>query len=119
MRSIRIGVAFQIAVAASLVSIHAQYGAAPAQGGRGGAAQQQQNPSTPLGTSLPTPRTADGHPDLSGFWAGGGGGGGRVKPDEKGHIRPPTQARPCPQTQIHAGECPPAADTATDTAIHH
>jgi hypothetical protein len=25
-----------------------------------------------------TPRTADGHPDLSGYWGGGGGGGGGV-----------------------------------------
>ena len=74
MRSARIVTAFAFAAAVSMVSIHAQYGAAPAQGGRGGgAAQQQQN--------VPTPRTADGHPDLSGFWAGGGGGGG-VKPDE-------------------------------------
>ena len=26
-------------------------------------------------TSVPTPRTPDGKPDLSGFWAGGGGEG--------------------------------------------
>src|SRR2546423_629974 len=118
MRSIRIGVAFTIAVAASLVSIHAQYGAAPAQGGRGGAAQQQQNPSTPLGTSLPTPRTADGHPDLSGFWAGGGGGGGGVKPDEKGNIVQLTQARLCHQTQIDAGECHPGVNAERDAGIN-
>ena len=56
--------AFAVAALTSLASLHAapQYGA-PAQ----------QNPSTPLGTSVPTPRTSDGHPDLSGMWGGGGG----------------------------------------------
>jgi hypothetical protein len=34
---------------------------------------------------VPTPRTADGHPDLSGTW-GGGGGGGRNAFDEKGNL---------------------------------
>jgi hypothetical protein len=36
-------------------------------------------PKNPDGTpnlQAPTPRTADGHPDLSGLWAAGGGGGG-------------------------------------------
>jgi hypothetical protein len=105
MRSIRIGVAFTIAVAASLVSIHAQYGAA----------QPQQTPSASLGASVPTPRTADGHPDLSGFWAGGGGGGG-VKPDEKGNIVQLTQARLCHQTQIDAGH--PGVNAERDAGIN-
>jgi hypothetical protein len=109
MRSIRIGGALLMAAAVSLVSIHAQYGAAPAQGGRGGGAAQQQN--------VPTPRTADGHPDLSGFWAGGGGGGG-VKPDEKGNIVQLTVARLCHQTQIDAGECHPGVNAERDAGIN-
>jgi hypothetical protein len=36
--------------------------------------------------SAPTPKTADGKPDLSGRWGGGGGGGGNVgKFDERGN----------------------------------
>jgi hypothetical protein len=56
--------------------VAAQYGG----GGRGNAAPQAQN--------VPTPRTADGHPDLSGTWGGGGGGGGNgASPfDEKGNL---------------------------------
>ena len=55
--------------------VSAQYG-----GGRGAApANAAQN--------IPTPRTADGHPDLSGTWGGGGGGGGGANPfDEKGNL---------------------------------
>jgi len=72
MRLARIGVAVTLAAAVS-VSIHAQ-------GRAGGAAQQQQQ-------NVPTPKTADGHPDLSGMWNGGGGGGGnQVRPDEKGNL---------------------------------
>ena len=33
----------------------------------------QQRPAA--NANVPTPRTADGHPDLNGMWAGGGGGG--------------------------------------------
>jgi hypothetical protein len=109
MRATRYGIAVGIAAVVS-VSIHAQYGGAPAQGGRGGgAAAQQQN--------VPTPRTSDGHPDLSGFWAGGGGGGG-VKPDEKGNIVQLTVARLCHQTQIDAGECHPGVNAERDAGIN-
>ena len=75
-----------------------------AQRGGGGAAQQ----------NVPTPRTADGHPDLSGFWGGGGGGGG-VKPDEKGNIVQLAQGRLCHQTQIDAGECAPGVNAERDS----
>jgi hypothetical protein len=61
-------------VAASLVPAVAQRG--------GGAAQPPDN--------APTPRMADGHPDLTGWWGGGGGfGGGRTLADltdEKGNV---------------------------------
>jgi hypothetical protein len=33
--------------------------------------------------SVPTPRTADGHPDLNGIWSGRGGGGGAAGAGEK------------------------------------
>jgi hypothetical protein len=110
--SIRLGAAFVFAMAISLVSLQAQYGGAPAQGGRGaGAAQAQPQ-------NVPTPRTADGHPDLSGFWGGGGGGGGQVKPDEKGNIVQLTQARLCHQTQIDAGECHPGVNAERDAGMN-
>lgn len=52
---------------------------APA-GGRGGAGNAAAN--------APTPRMADGHPDLNGFWGGGGGGRGGESPfDAQGNLR--------------------------------
>ena len=116
-RSIRLGGALAVAALASLVTIYAapQYepGVAPlpqagGRGGRGGAAAQQ---------NVPTPKTADGHPDLSGMWGGGGGGGGGVKPDEKGNIVQLTQARLCSQTQIDAGECAPGVNAERDSGL--
>jgi hypothetical protein len=110
MRLVRFAVAAAIAACVSLVSIHAQYGGAQTQGGRGAAAAPAQN--------VPTPRTADGHPDLSGFWAGGGGGGqGQPKPDEKGNLVQLTRARLCHQTQIDAGECAPGVNAERDAGM--
>jgi hypothetical protein len=115
MTSIRFGAAFAFAAAVSLVSLHAQYGGAPAQGGRGGGGAQ------PQAQNVPTPRTADGHPDLSGFWGGGGGGGGgqgQPRPDEKGNLVQLTRGRPCHQTQIDAGECAPGVNAERDAGLN-
>lgn len=64
-----------LAVAVSVTTVPA---GAQQAGARGAAAQ-----------SVPTPRTADGKPDLSGRWvAGGGGGGGRGRQqDASGNIQ--------------------------------
>ena len=99
MRAMRFGVAIAIAASVSIVSTHAQ--------GRGGG-QPPQN--------APTPRTADGHPDLSGFW-GGAGGGNQPKPDEKGNLTQLTVARLCHQTQIDAGECHPGVNAERDAGM--
>ena len=116
-RSIHIGGALAVAALASFVTIYAapQYdGAAPAapqgggRGGRAGGAPQQ---------NVPTPRTPDGHPDLSGMWGGGGGGGG-VKPDEKGNIVQLTVARLCAQSQIDSGECHPGVNAERDAGMN-
>ena len=54
-------------------NVAAQYG-----GGRDAAPAQD---------NAPTPRTADGHPDLTGAWGGGGfGGGGNNAFDEQGNL---------------------------------
>src|ERR1700760_3863502 len=44
-----------------------------AQYGGGGGGNADQNAKL---AAMPTPKLADGHPDLSGRWGGGGGGGG-------------------------------------------
>ncbi len=61
--------------------------AAPA---RGAAPQNQTAP-------VPTPRTPDGKPDLSGFWGGAGGGGedGGAQVDEKGNLVVLNKSRGC------------------------
>lgn len=75
-----------VAVVAALTVAAAQ---TPAQG-RGAAAQT--GPA-----SVPTPRTPDGKPDLSGFWgnAGGGGEDGGAQLDEKGNLVVLNKSRGC------------------------
>jgi hypothetical protein len=111
-RSIHFGGALVIAAAVSFASVQAaQYGDTPAAPAAPRAAAQQNNG--------PTPRTPDGHPDLSGMWNGGGGGGGnQVKPDEKGNIVQLTRARLCAQTQIDNGECHPGVNAERDAGIN-
>jgi hypothetical protein len=79
--------------------------------------QAQQAPSTPLGASAPTPRTADGHPDLSGLWGGGGGAGGADKPDEKGNLRVLFTQRPCSLHQRDLGNCAQAVNFERDSGV--
>jgi len=104
----RFGIAAAAAAAMSFapfVSLHAQYG----NNGPQPAAQQQQN--------VPTPRV-NGHPDLTGMWGRGGGGGGNAqKPDEKGNLVVLQKQRPCPQTQIEAGQCAPGVNFERDSGL--
>jgi hypothetical protein len=111
-RSIHFGGALVVAAAVSFASVQAaQYGNTPAAPAAPRAAAQQNN--------VPTPRTADGHSDLSGMWNGGGGGGGnQVKPDEKGNIVQLTRARLCAQTQIDNGECHPGVNAERDAGVN-
>jgi hypothetical protein len=106
----RFGAAFAGAALISLVSIQAapQYGV-PAQGARAGGAAQQQ--------SVATPRTPDGHPDLSGMWGGGGGGGGGDKPDEKGNLTVLFKQRPCSEQQKDLGNCAQAVNFERDSGV--
>jgi hypothetical protein len=112
---IRYALAAAGAAVISLVSIHAapQYGGAaapaPQGGGRAGGAAQQQN--------APTPRTADGHPDLNGMWGGGGGFGGGDKPDEKGNLTVLFKQRPCSKQQADAGNCAPGVNFERDSGV--
>jgi len=100
----RLGIAAAAAAAMSFVSLHAaQYGGAPA-------AQQQQQ------QNVPTPRTTDGHPDLSGMW-GGGGGGGAAKPDEKGNLTVLQRGRPCSKQQYDSGNCAPGINFERDSGV--
>jgi len=58
---------FSCAVAAGVASALALWAPAVSAQRGGGAA-----PAAPA--NVPTPRAADGHPDLTGRWGGGGGG---------------------------------------------
>jgi hypothetical protein len=100
--------AFAVAALVSLVTVYAapQYGAVP-QGGRAGGAGPQ---------NVPTPRMADGHPDLSGMWGGGGGGGGD-KPDEKGNLTVLFKQRPCSNQQKDLGNCEQAVNFERDSGV--
>jgi hypothetical protein len=79
-----------------------------AQGRNGGAGQRAQAPSAP------TPRAADGHPDLSGLWAGGGGGGEEAKPDENGNLAFLQKSRGCAPGQ---DPCAPGVNFERDNSI--
>ena len=109
MKAIQFGGAIAIAAVVSLVSIQAQYDNSTPPAGGDRVQRGAQN--------VPTPRTPDGHPDLSGMWGGGGGGGGGVKPDEKGNIVQLAEGRLCHQTQIDAGECAPGVNAERDSGL--
>ena len=106
----RFGTAAAIAAVMSFVSLNA----AP-QGG-GGAAQA---PANQQQANVSTPRTPDGHPDLSGMWGGGGGGGlgADQKPDEKGNLTVLFRQRPCSVQQFDAGNCAPGVNFERDSGI--
>jgi hypothetical protein len=113
----RLGAAFAGAALISIVSLQAAQnggpstplGASAPQGARAGGAAQQQN--------VPTPRTPDGHPDLSGMWGGGGGGGGGDKPDEKGNLTVLFKQRPCSEQQKDLGNCAQAVNFERDSGV--
>jgi len=67
--------------------------------------------------NVPTPRTTDGHPDLSGMWGGGGGGIGGATIDEKGNLVQLTRGRPCSQQQFDAGNCAPGINFERDSGV--
>ena len=114
-RFARYSVAVASAAAISLASIHAapQYGAAaapaPQGGARAGGAAPPQN--------VPTPRTPDGRPSLSGMWGGGGGFGAGDKPDEKGNLTVVFKQRPCSPHQRDSGNCAQAVNFERDSGV--
>ena len=67
--------------------------------------------------AVPTTRTSDGKPDLSGFWGGGGGGQGGEKPDEKGNLKFLQRGRPCSPLQAGTQECAPGVNFERDSGI--
>src|SRR6185503_5371662 len=101
LNRLSIAVAVAAAVAVSVLQV-------PVATQRGGAQAPAQN--------VATPRTSDGHPDLSGVWGGRGGGGG-PRPDDKGNLTVLTKGRPCSRTQIAAGTCAPAINFERDSGL--
>ena len=102
----RFGLATALAVAMTVVSL-------PSTPLGARAAQTQSQPQ-----NAPTPRTADGHPDLSGMWGGGGGGLGGATVDEKGNLVQLTRGRPCSQHQLDLGNCAPGINFERDSGVN-
>jgi len=71
-------------------------------------APQAQTNGGNAGTSVATPRTPDGKPDLSGMWvaaaAGGGGGGRAYAVDAQGNITDTFPSRRCGPSQVKCSE---------------
>src|SRR6476659_959619 len=69
--------------------------------GRAGGAQ-----GAAAGADGPTPRRADGHPDLSGVWGGGAGGGGgrQAEDDGSGNLSEVFPSRRCAPNQVKCSE---------------
>ena len=92
-RSVRYGISVAVAVAA-FAMMTTSWAAA-------------QNAAAP-GTEVQTPRTADGHPDLSGMWGGGGGGGdadaGAGADNNDGDIVTNVGSRRCAPSQVKCDE---------------
>ena len=106
----RFGIAAASAAAMSCVCV---LSAAPQYGGGAAASAPAAQPQP----NVPTPRTPDGHPDLSGMWGGGGGGGGAAAPDEKGNLVVLQRGRPCSATQVDNRECAPGVNFERDSGI--
>jgi hypothetical protein len=71
------------------------------------AAQMQSGASNGDPAAMPTPRTADGKPDLTGTWVAGGGGGGGGRPLvelEEGKFAEEFPSRRCGPTQVNCGD---------------
>src|SRR5262245_31917506 len=85
-----------VSVAAMIALAMASFAVAQ---GRGGGAQG-------AAANVPTPRTPDGHPDLSGVWGGGGGGGGgrQAEDDGSGNLSEVFPSRRCAPNQVKCSE---------------
>jgi hypothetical protein len=106
-RSLRRGVTAALVMAVvGLVIVRVE-----GQGRNGGAGQRAQ------AAPVPTPRTSDGHPDLSGMWGGGGGGGGEggeeTRPDASGNLSFLQKSRGC----APGATCAPGVNFERDNAI--
>jgi hypothetical protein len=77
----------------------------------GGGQAQARPADQPTGA---TPRTADGHSDLTGLWVRGGGGSNSGGPDPSAEITVLTKGRPCAPGQ---GECAPGVNFERDSGI--
>jgi hypothetical protein len=92
-RLLSVSVAASVALTAATLAL--------AQGRDGGGAAGAQ-----AAADVSTPRTADGHPDLSGVWGGGAGGGGARQADDdgSGNLSEVFPSRRCAPNQVKCSE---------------